>query len=80
MRYLFKNGNKDGYNKRIESVAEKLHKDADKLRSEGEHHLEISWEKFRSNYMRDTPPSDDLEHRIYREKRSNMWKEDVNKM
>lgn len=80
MKYLKKNGEKEEYWRRIENVAEKLHKDADELRNKGEHYKTIDWESFTIDYMKAGDWNTDLEHRLYKEKRSNMWKDDINAM
>jgi len=77
MDFLIKNGDED-YEKRIIDVAEKLHKIADKLRKEGEHDIIITWEDFTDNYMKAGPYNDNLQERLWKEKRSNMWKDDIN--
>jgi len=79
MKFLFKNGD-NGYWKRIRNVAEKLHKKADALRDKSEYYRIIPWDIFLLDYMKDNEPQDDLEQRLYVEKRSNMWKDDVNSM
>lgn len=78
MKYLNKNGNGKGYKKRIRDAAEKLHREADKLRSKGEYFLFIPWLSILLDYMKDDEPEGDLERKLYIEKRSNMWKDDIN--
>ena len=77
MRFLTKNGDND-YWKRIEDVAEKIHKLAEKLRNKGKEDIIIDWEDFTINYMKAGTYTSDLEQKIWKEKRSNMWKDDVN--
>lgn len=80
MRFLTRNGDNE-YRKRIENVAEKIHKLADTLREKRkENDRIIDWEDFTVNYMKAGQPStcSDLERKIWVEKRSNMWKDDVN--
>ena len=79
MNFLFKNGNNKIYNKRIIDVAERLHKEAEKIRMFGNKvEIEIGWEEFTVDYMKDSLPCTDLETRLWVEKRANCWKDDVN--
>lgn len=77
MQFLFKNGD-DDYQKRIKNVAEKLHKLAEKLKEKGEEDFIIDWETFTIDYMKAGEWTSDLENRLWKEKRSNMWKDDIN--
>ena len=80
MDFLVKNGNKEEYWKRIKDVAQKLHEKADDLRKKGETSLTLTWETFSfDDYMKAGQPSSPLEEKYWKEKRANMWKDDVNK-
>ena len=75
MKYLSKD---DEYYDQIKSATEKMHGDAEEMRETGESEKFIEWDELRDDYMCAGVSKDLVEEKCYKEKRSNLWKEDIN--